>query len=139
VRQEQAQAHEILQQRYASAPRALKAVETFTAQRVARIKAARGLFLLPWLIGDDLARPFRFARLERRLRKEGGLPKQEIRAVLGLVRGQVTAARRLAFLGLFKRLFLYWHVTHLVFFIAMMVMLVMHVGATVFFGAVGNG
>ena len=139
VQQEQVQAHEILQQRYATAPRALKAVEAFTAQSVARIKAARGLFVLVWLIADDLARPFRFVGLRRRLRKEGGLPPGEIRAVLGLVRGQVTTARRLAFLGLFKRLFLYWHVTHLVFFVAMLVMLVAHVGATVFFGAVGGG
>jgi hypothetical protein len=139
VQQEQELAHQILQQRYAGAPGALKAVETFTAQSVARIKSARGLFVLVWLIADDLARPFRFAGLKRRLRRQAGLPPLEVAAVLGLVRNQVTSARRLAFLGLFKRLFLYWHVTHLVFFVAMMVMLVMHVGAVLFFGAVGTG
>jgi len=56
-----------------------------------------------------------------------------------LVKEQVTLARRLAFLGLFRRLFLYWHVTHLIFFVAMFVFLVIHVGAAVYFGSVQVG
>ena len=96
---------------------------------------SHGLLTLPWLFADDVARPFRLAALRRRLRRQGGLPAAEAHAVVELIRSQITIARRLAFLGLFRRLFLTLHVTHLVFFVAMFVFLVLHVGAAVMFGA----
>ncbi len=136
---EQADAHSLLTLAYATAPAALKTAEAFAERRVQWLRAVRGPLTLPKLFADDVARPFRLARLRRRLRKQGALPEPEVQAVVGLVKDRVTMARRLAFLGLFRRLFLYWHVTHLIFFVAMFVLLVLHVGAAVLFGAAMAG
>jgi hypothetical protein len=136
IQAEQAQAHELLRLVHTRSPHALREAEVFAQQAVARIKAVHGILTLPRLFVDDLARPFRLRRLRSRLVRRGGLPAGEAHAVIELVRDQVTTARRLAFLGLFRRLFLYWHVTHLVFFVAMLVMLVLHVGTVMLFGVV---
>jgi len=136
IRAEQAAARELLERVHTQAPRALAAADAFAAASVARFKAMHGLFALPRLFLDDVLRPFRLAALRRRLRRQGRLPRREVGAIIGLVRTQVTIARRMAFLDFFRRLFLYWHVTHLIFFVAMFVLLVLHVGAAVMFGAV---
>ncbi len=138
VRSEQAAARELLSRAHAHAPAALALADAFTDRCLARIRS-RGWLTLPFLALDDLVRPFRFAALRARLRGMGKLPAEEAAAVIGLVKEQVTLARRIAFLGLFRRLFHYWHVVHLVFFVAMVVFLVMHVAAAVFFGVVQVG
>ena len=135
VQEEQALVHQLLERAHAGAPAVLAGVQRFTEASVARIRAARGLLTLPYLMLDDALRPLRLALLRQRLRRRGRLPRGEVVAVVGLVKSQITTARRLAFLGLFRRLFLYWHVTHLIFFIAMFALLVLHVGAAIFFGA----
>lgn len=135
IRTEQATARELLERAHTYAPNALASADAFAAASVARFKAMHGFLALPGLFVDDVLRPFRLAALRRKLRR-GRLPKREVRAVIGLVRTQVTIARRVAFLDFFRRLFLYWHVTHLIFFVAMFVLLVLHVGAAVMFGAV---
>ena len=135
--EEQAQAHAVLAQMYGGAPAVLKYADGFAEQRVAWLKRVHGPLTLPLLLADDIARPFRLSNLKARLRRAGKLPAKEVDAIVGLVKERVTLARRLAFLGLFRRLFLYWHVTHLVFFVAMFVLLVLHVGAAVMFGAIG--
>jgi hypothetical protein len=139
VQEEQALVHELLQRAHAHAPRALAEVDVFAKASVARIRNARGVLTLPYLMMDDVLRPFRLSLLGSRLRRRGRLPKGEVLAVIGLVKSQITTARRLAFLGLFRRLFLYWHVTHLIFFVAMFALLVLHVGAAIYFGAAMAG
>jgi len=138
VREEQTAARELLGRTHSHAPAALAAADAFAERAVARIRS-RGVLTLPWLAVDDILRPFRLAALHGRLQRIGKLPRAEATAIVALVKEQVTLARRLAFLGLFRRLFLYWHVTHLIFFVAMFVFLVMHVGAAVFFGSVQVG
>jgi len=135
IREEQAFVRELLERAHTHAPAALAAADAFAERSVARLRAAHGPLTLPWLFLDDVARPFRLAALRRRVRRLGRLPHEEVRAVITLVHEQVTIARRLAFLGLFRRLFLYWHVTHLIFFVAMLIMLVLHVGSGLLFGA----
>ena len=140
VQSEQEEAHRLLALAHGRAPAALKMAEAFAQRRVIALKSVSGVFTLPRLLFDDLARPLRLAGLRRRLRRFGGLPEREVHAVVELVRDQIVTARRLAFLGLFKRLFLYWHMTHFVFFFAMVVLLVLHVAAAMFFGAsLGQG
>ena len=138
VRAEQALARDLLVQAHAHAPAALKTADAFADRAVARIRS-HGVLTLPWLAADDLLRPFRLGALHGRLQRVGKLPRAEATAIVALVREQVTLARRIAFLGLFRRLFHYWHVTHMVFFVAMLVFLVMHVGAAFFFGVVQVG
>ena len=138
VREEQATAKELLSRAHERAPAALQAAEAFAARSVARMRS-HGWLTLPWLLADDITRPFRLAALRRRLRRQGRLPAAEAHAVVELIRTQIVIARRIAFLGLFRRLFLTWHVTHLVFFVAMFVFLVLHVGAAIMFGAVRMG
>ncbi len=135
VRAEQAAARDLLVQAHAHAPAALRAADAFAVGAVARIRS-HGVMTLPMLAMDDVLRPFRLAALHRRLQRVGKLPPAEATAIVALVREQVTLARRIVFFGLFRRLFHYWHVTHLVFFVAMIVFLAMHVGAAVFFGVV---
>jgi hypothetical protein len=136
IQAEQATARELLERAHAHAPQALAAADAFAAASVARFRTMRGPLGLPRLFLDDVLRPFRLATLRRRLRRQGRLPRQEVLAVIGLVRTQVTIARRVAFLDFFRRLFLYWHVTHMIFFVAMFVLLIVHVGAAIMFGAV---
>jgi hypothetical protein len=111
---------------------ALDELDAFADASVRRIQR-HPLVALPLLAVDDLTRPWRVAALRRRLHLafSPGLA----RPALDLLRHQVALQRRVAFLGLFRRLFLYWHVTHLIFFFAMFVLLVLHVGAALFFGA----
>ena len=119
------------------APAVLAEIEGASERSVRRIRssAGQGILAVPLLLADDVARPVQVARLRRRLRRERHLPRREADAVLALIRRQASAARRLAFFDTFRRLFTYWHVIHLVFFAAMLVLLVLHVGAELFFGA----
>jgi hypothetical protein len=134
---ERAAVHERLAVEFGLAPAALAEIEDVSQRRVRRIRtsAGQGLLAVPLLLADDVARPVQVARLRRRLRREGKLPRREAEAVLALLKREAGAARRLAFFDTFRRLFTYWHVIHLVFFAAMLVLLVMHVGAELFFGA----
>lgn len=139
IREEQVFVRELLERAHKDAPAALADADAFAERTVARLKAVRGPLTIPWLLLDDAARPFRLAALRRRVRRKGRLPAAEVHAVVTLVQEQITIARRLAFLGLFRRLFLLWHITHLIFFFAMFVLLVLHVGSEILFGAAMAG
>lgn len=134
LREEQDLVHDLLERAHGHSRAALERAASFAEQAVARLRAIPGPLLLPALVADDAVRPFRMLALRRRLRR-GRLPEPEVRAVSHLIHDQLTVARRIAFLALFRRLFLYWHVTHLVFFVAMIVLLVLHVATAIMFGA----
>jgi hypothetical protein len=137
LRAEREAAHERLAGAFGLSPALLAQIEDVSQRHARRIRSSAGFGLLavPLLFADDVARPVQLARLRRRLRRERRLPRREADAVLALIRREAGAARRLAFFDTFRRLFTYWHVIHLVFFAAMLVLLVLHVGTELFFGA----
>ena len=143
LRAEREAVHERLAADFGLAPAALAEIEAVSERGVRRRAsgAGPGIRTVPLLLVDDVAAPLRLAGLRRRLRRERKLPRREIDAVVALLRREASAGRRLAFFDTFRRLFAYWHVIHLVFFAAMLVLLVLHVGAELFFGAalVGGG
>lgn len=134
IRGEQAERRERLASEFRLAPAHLAAIDALTTRSVDRVGSGGGLGALPRLLVDDLARPFRVAKLHRRLRRERHLARREARAIFDLIGRQVATARKVAFLDTFRSLFGYWHVVHLVFFAAMLMLLVLHVGSEVFFG-----
>ncbi len=137
IRSEQAELHARLAERFRLAPQLLKAVDDATEASVKRIRglARFGLLAIPVLLLDDLWRPLRLAALRRRLGLGRRLARRERHEMFRLIRRQTAIARRLAFLDTFRRVFTYWHVIHLAFFAAMLVLLFLHVGSELFFGA----
>ena len=133
---EQAELRERLQS-FGLAPSLLKAVDAVAERSAKRLRggAVASLLALPLLLLDDLLRPLRLSKLRRRLLRQRRLARHDTQALLALIRRQMAIARRVAFLDTFRRVFTYWHVIHLVFFAAMVVLLVLHVGSEVFFGA----
>jgi hypothetical protein len=142
IRAEQAELRARLTGEFRSAPGLLAAVDDVAERGVRRIRSSSGggVLALPLLLADDMTRPFRLAGIRRRLRKELHLARHETETLVTLIRRQVATVRRLAFLDTFRRVFAWWHVIHLVFFAAMLVLLVLHVASEAFFGAnlVGN-
>ena len=136
IRSEQAERRARLAADFDLQPAQLAAIDAVAQRSVGRIRAGTGggLAALPFLLLDDLVRPFRLAGLRRRLKRERHLARQEARAVFDLVGRQVATARKVAFLDTFRSLFGYWHVVHLVFFAAMLVLLVLHVASELYFG-----
>lgn len=137
LRAELAQERTRLAQEFRLSAAALDELDRFAAAAIGRIQR-HALLALPLLLWDDATRHWRIAALRRRLHLafSPGLA----RPALALLERQAAMQRRVAFLGLFRRLFLYWHVTHLIFFFAMFILLVLHVGAALFFGAgIGTG
>jgi hypothetical protein len=134
---EQAELRERLQTEFGLAPSLLKAVDAVAERSARRIRggAVASLLALPLLLVDDLLRPLRLSKIRHRLVRQRRLARRETQALLGLIRRQVAIARRVAFLDTFRRVFTYWHVIHLVFFAAMLALLVLHVGSELFFGA----
>jgi hypothetical protein len=136
IRQEQEDRRARLASDFGLGPAQLAAIDAETQRSVGRIRQGTGggLGALPLLLLDDVARPFRIARLRRRLRKERRLARREAKTIFDLIGRQVATARKVAFLDTFRSLFGYWHVVHLVFFAAMLVLLVLHVASEAFFG-----
>jgi hypothetical protein len=137
MRADQAEARRRLETEFRLSPASLAEVDALAERTVKFI--GHGAQALPKLLLDDLARPFRLAALRRHLLAQRHLPRTEAHALLDLLRRRVAAERRIAFLGTFRRFFTYWHVTHLIFFVLMFAMLVLHVASALFFGAVGTG
>ena len=134
---DQAETRRRIETDFQLSPASLAEVDAVAERSVRGI--GHGVLALPKLLLDDATRPFRLARLRRHLLRERRLPRSEAQALLGLLRRRVAVERRIAYLGTFRRFFTYWHVTHLVFFVSMIAMLVLHVASVLFFGAAGNG
>jgi len=138
TRERQAEVHERLTRDFKLPPALLTEVDTLAKRSVARVQAHRGLTALPLLLADDIARPFRMKALRRRLGKLRRFPRRELDEVVDLVREQIATARRIAFLGLFRQLFGWWHHVHTVAFVAMVVLLVLHLVTVLVFGVAGG-
>ena len=136
MRADQTESRRRLETEFRLSPASLAAVDALAERSVRFI--GHGAQALPKLVLDDIARPFRLAALRRHLLAERRVPRSEAHALLELLRRRVAAERRIAFLATFRRFFTYWHVTHLIFFVSMIVMLVLHVASVLYFGAAGN-
>lgn len=139
IAEEQAEVRARLKGEFALPPDLLASVDAMAERSVRRIQSSAGALALPLLFVDDIARLVRIRALRRRLRRGRHLARHEADTLFALINRQVATVRRIAFLGTFKRFFLYWHVTHLIFFFAMFGLLVMHVAVVVFFGAAMAG
>lgn len=62
------------------------------------------------------------------------LPKTDRKAILNLVKQEITLSKRIGRLQLMQKLFKYWHVAHMPFALIMLVVVVIHVAVTLAFG-----
>lgn len=72
--------------------------------------------------------------LRSKLTKEG-IPKSETKRMMTLVGNEMSLNRRIKRLNLMQELFRYWHVAHLPFALVMLIIMLIHVGVTITFGA----
>ncbi len=66
--------------------------------------------------------------------KKTNLSKKKTKEVLDICRSKITLARRIALLSIMQKLFKNWHIVHLPFAIVMLIIMLVHVGVTLFFG-----
>ena len=72
--------------------------------------------------------------LKNTLRKNK-LSKKRIRQVTRLIKNEISLSNKIERLQTMQRLFKYWHIAHLPFALIMLVIMIIHVGITLAFGA----
>jgi hypothetical protein len=73
----------------------------------------------------------------RSLRKElksKNIPGNDRKAILKMVKNEMSLARKIRRLETMQRLFKYWHVAHMPFALIMLVIVIIHIGVTLTFG-----
>ncbi len=73
-------------------------------------------------------------RLKKTLRNFR-LPEASIRGITKLIKNEISLNKKLQRLQTMQRLFKYWHIVHLPFALIMLVIMIIHVGITLAFGA----
>jgi hypothetical protein len=73
-------------------------------------------------------------RLKKTLRKYR-LSEASIRGIVKLIKSEISLNKKLQRLQSMQRLFKYWHIVHLPFALIMLVIMIIHVGITLAFGA----
>ncbi len=73
-------------------------------------------------------------RLKKTLRKFR-LSESSIRGIVKLIKNEISLNKKLQRLQSMQRLFKYWHIVHLPFALIMLVIMIIHVGITLAFGA----
>jgi len=73
-------------------------------------------------------------RLKKTLRKYR-LSEASIRGIIKLIKNEISLNKKLQRLQSMQRLFKYWHIVHLPFALIMLVIMIIHVGITLAFGA----
>ena len=68
------------------------------------------------------------------LLKKREVPKAERKAIMKMVRNEISLSRKIDRLQTMQKLFRYWHVAHLPFALIMLIIVVLHVGVTLAFG-----
>lgn len=66
--------------------------------------------------------------------KEKKISSSDYKQVKRLIKNQKGISRRIKRLGMMQNLFRYWHVAHLPFALIMLVIMIIHVGVSLFFG-----
>lgn len=74
-------------------------------------------------------------RQVKTLLKKNGLNKKDSREVLRLVKEEIKLNNRIQRLQTMQKLFRYWHVAHLPFALIMLIIVLLHIGVTIAFGA----
>jgi subtilase family serine protease len=92
--------------------------------------------------GDEKIRAIRMNKENkisiRRLKKtlrNFRLPETSIRGITKLIKNEISLNKKLQRLQTMQRLFKYWHIVHLPFALIMLVIMIIHVGITLAFGA----
>jgi hypothetical protein len=62
------------------------------------------------------------------------ISKDDLKKVKQLIRDEKRASKRIEHLSMMQNLFKYWHVAHLPFALIMLIIMVIHVGVSLFFG-----
>ncbi len=114
-----------------------------SAQRVAGMSLAGALI---YMIGLDMARPFRVARLRRhclgfweKLSTVGGLRRtehRELERTIATAREFSSLSKRIVFLTRSKQVFHLWHVIHKPFSYSFAILALIHIGVVVMMGFV---
>jgi len=63
-----------------------------------------------------------------------GISNQELRKLKRLIRSEYSISKRIERLDLMKNLFRYWHVIHLPFALIMLIIMIIHISISLFFG-----
>lgn len=70
----------------------------------------------------------------RNVLNRGDLPKENRKAILIMVKHEISLSKKIARLETMQKLFKYWHVVHMPFAIIMLIVVVIHVAVTLAFG-----
>lgn len=99
-----------------------------------RLEKAGLLHLLFLLIWEDIFRPLRLRRLNRKFTKTHRLPPSLLKQLLSVMRKKAVLHERLYLWNRVHQLFHYWHVFHKPFAIIMYLIMLVHVGIAVWMG-----
>ena len=89
---------------------------------------------LTGIVFADLFRFFRMGRIERQLRRRKNIPKKKSKALIKLLTTKALLTRRIAAWAKVHKLFHYWHIFHKPFAIIMYIIMLVHVGVSVWLG-----
>jgi hypothetical protein len=70
----------------------------------------------------------------RKVLNRNDLPKEDRKAILHMVKHEISLSGKIARLEKMQQLFKYWHVAHMPFALIMLVIVIIHVGVTLAFG-----
>ncbi len=70
----------------------------------------------------------------RKVLSRNDLPKKDRKAILHMVKHEISLSGKIARLEKMQQLFKYWHVAHMPFALIMLVIVIIHVGVTLTFG-----
>ena len=70
----------------------------------------------------------------RKVLSRNDLPKKDRKAILHMVKHEISLSKKIARLEKMQQLFKYWHVAHMPFALIMLVIVIIHVGVTLTFG-----
>jgi TRAP-type C4-dicarboxylate transport system permease small subunit len=119
-------------------------VAAFHIPDVEMVKHKSAIGALVWMLGLDLARPFRVASLRRRALGFGGVvlslggilgsSNHELERVVETVRRQAALSKRMVFLSRTQQVFQLWHVVHRPFSYAFVVLAILHIATAMLLG-----
>jgi hypothetical protein len=70
----------------------------------------------------------------RKVLNRNDLPKKDRKAILHMIKHEISLSGKIARLEKMQQLFKYWHVAHMPFALIMLVIVIIHVGVTLAFG-----
>lgn len=83
---------------------------------------------------QNAAGKFKITRNLRNELKRNNIPGFDRKAILQMVKNEMSLARKIRRLETMQRLFKYWHVAHMPFALIMLVIVIIHIGVTLTFG-----